>query len=126
MKITLPYPPSVLNPNKSSREHWGTISKKKKQYRKDCFNEAKVQGVKRIKTERLYVHLAFYPLSRIQPDDDNAGSSFKAGRDGLADALGIDDKVMKVMVDVMPFDGNPRVEVIYSEDLSIFGLTHKT
>lgn len=36
--------------------------------------------------------LTFYPPDRRSRDDDNLIASFKAGRDGLALALGIDDK----------------------------------
>lgn len=34
----------------------------------------------------------FYPPDRRARDDDNMIASFKAGRDGIALALGIDDK----------------------------------
>jgi crossover junction endodeoxyribonuclease RusA len=41
---------------------------------------------------KLALWLDFYPPDRRHRDDDNMIASFKAGRDGLALALGIDDK----------------------------------
>ena len=41
---------------------------------------------------RLHLWIDFYPPDRRARDDDNMIASFKSGRDGIADALGIDDK----------------------------------
>jgi len=41
---------------------------------------------------RIALWLDVYPPDRRARDDDNIIASFKAGRDGLALALGIDDK----------------------------------
>jgi len=40
---------------------------------------------------QIHVFLDFCPPNRRARDDDNIVAAFKAGRDGLADALGIDD-----------------------------------
>lgn len=40
---------------------------------------------------RIHLWLDFYPPNRQRRDDDNLMAAFKAGRDGLADALGLDD-----------------------------------
>lgn len=39
----------------------------------------------------IHVFLDFHPPNRRARDDDNITSAFKSGRDGLADALKIDD-----------------------------------
>ncbi|WP_148649262.1 RusA family crossover junction endodeoxyribonuclease [Novosphingobium barchaimii] len=36
--------------------------------------------------------VTFYPPDRRHRDDDNMIASFKAARDGIADALGVDDR----------------------------------
>jgi len=41
--------------------------------------------------EQIHVFLDFCPPNRRARDDDNVIAAFKAGRDGLADALKIDD-----------------------------------
>lgn len=43
-------------------------------------------------THRIALWLDFYPPDRRARDDDNMIASFKAGRDGIALALGINDK----------------------------------
>jgi crossover junction endodeoxyribonuclease RusA len=37
------------------------------------------------------IHWEFHPKTATRPDDDNCIASCKAYRDGIADALGIDD-----------------------------------
>lgn len=43
-------------------------------------------------TPKIALWLDFVPPDRRHRDDDNLVASFKAGRDGIAMALGIDDK----------------------------------
>ncbi len=90
-KITLPWPPKQLSPN--AREHWSVKAKYAKAYRMTCFAlciEAKLQ--KPETAGRLHLWVDFFPPDRRGRDDDNMVAAFKAGRDGIADALGIDDK----------------------------------
>lgn len=95
------WPPKDLNPN--ARNHWSVRSKLAKSYRWACFIQAKKaidQGwadvheyKRRVKAgQRLALTIDFYPPDRRHRDDDNVIASFKAGRDGIADALGIDDR----------------------------------
>ena len=44
----------------------------------------------------VHVWIDFYPPDRRHRDDDNMISAFKAGRDGVADALGINDKRFRI------------------------------
>jgi crossover junction endodeoxyribonuclease RusA len=91
-EITLPWPPSALSPN--ARVHWSKKSKAAKLYREACFNltkQAIASGFTIPKSEKLSLWIDFYPPDRRKRDDDNCISSFKSGRDGLAQALGIDD-----------------------------------
>lgn len=71
--IELPWPPRGLSPN--AREHWS----------------AKSAGLKAPDSDKILLVLEFVPNDKRSRDDDNLLASFKAGRDGLADALGIDD-----------------------------------
>lgn len=85
--LDLPWPPSVLNPN--ARAHWATKAKAAKSYKSDCFYLAKQFRPKFPKGE-IYMKLEFYPPNN-RFDSDNIESMFKAGRDGIADAWGIND-----------------------------------
>ena len=89
--VTLPWPPKELSPN--VRLHWAQKSKHAKAYRMACFALAHQAKLAKPETEgRVHLWIDFYPPDRRHRDDDNMIAAFKAGRDGLADALGIDDK----------------------------------
>jgi len=93
MKLTikLPWPPKECSPN--ARGHWSKRAKAAKAYRNECAYEALAWGAHKLNLPDgpIGLELAFYPPDRRKRDDDNIIASFKAGRDGLADALGIDD-----------------------------------
>lgn len=89
-QVLLPWPPRVLSPN--ARAHWGARSKAAKSYRFRCFLGAKAVRLVAPAGKVLLV-LEFLPPNNRRRDDDNLLAAFKAGRDGLADALGIDDSV---------------------------------
>ena len=104
MKVTLPWPPKALSPN--ARAHWAKKSRAAKQYRKTCYLLAKQAMTpetaelvqKAVAGEiKLALWLTFYPPDRRHRDDDNLVAAMKAGRDGLADALGIDDKHFRTL-----------------------------
>lgn len=87
--IILPWPPKELSPN--ARGHWSVTARAKKAYRLACAWQAKAQGARKIDAEALHLTLTFYPPTRRAFDLDNALASCKAGLDGLADVLGVDD-----------------------------------
>ncbi len=88
-RITLPWPPMDLSPN--ARVHWSKKSKAAKAYRKACWALVKESGITAPKDGPIHLWLDFYAPDKRKRDDDNLIASFKAGRDGIADALGVDD-----------------------------------
>ena len=91
MTADLPWPPKELSPN--SRVHWSKRSKAAKEYRAMCGLLVQQAKIEKPETEgRLHLWLTFFPPDRRHRDDDNMIAAFKSGRDGIADALGIDDK----------------------------------
>lgn len=97
MELTLPWPPAACSPN--ARVHWARKSKAAKSYRAACHLLAKQAGIQAPVGDALLV-LEFVPPDRRRRDDDNLLAMFKAGRDGLADALGIDDNVFATQIRV--------------------------
>ena len=89
MNIVLPWPPKELSPN--FRGHWAVTSRAKKSYRQTCAWQAKAQGARKIEAQALHLTITFYPPTRRAFDLDNALARMKAGLDGLADVLGVDD-----------------------------------
>lgn len=89
MKIELPWPPKELSPN--ARLHWAKLAKVKKAYRAECAYWAIKQGAVKVQADKLHLSLTFYAPTRRAYDLDNALARMKAGLDGLADVLGVDD-----------------------------------
>lgn len=82
--LHLPWPPKALSPN--ARTHWRPKSKATKGYRTLCWAlalEAKAEG--------RILRVIFHPPDGRKRDDDNIIASFKAGRDGIADATKVND-----------------------------------
>lgn len=91
--IILPWPPKELNPNK--RMHWTQRNPHKVAYRDAChllIYKAKltVSG-----EGPIPFTVDFYPPDKRHRDADNMISSFKAGQDGIANALGVNDRRFK-------------------------------
>ncbi|OYZ07770.1 MAG: hypothetical protein B7Y36_18815, partial [Novosphingobium sp. 28-62-57] len=96
VRLVLPWPPSQLNPN-ARVGHPARKAKYARDYRQVCWSETLAtfgcDGGRRLfpGTGRLAIRLDLFPPDRRVRDDDNAESAFKAGRDGVADALKVDD-----------------------------------
>ena len=94
-EVILPWPPSALNPNK--RLHWAQKRKHAKAYRDACCMLSKQAKLAVDWDGDIALWVDFFPPDRRSRDDDNLVAAFKSGRDGLADALGVDDKRFRVL-----------------------------
>ena len=96
MNIVLPYPPKELNPN--FKIHRARKAKFVKSYRNDCFYITKLAMACKPNPfmGNITLKIVFHPADHRKRDDDNMISAFKAGRDGIALALKIDDNIFKV------------------------------
>ena len=90
LTVKLPWPPKELSPN--ARVHWAKKAKAAKAYKLACFALAKNAGMMADWDGDIHLWITFYPPDRRSRDDDNLVASLKNGRDGLALAMGIDDK----------------------------------
>lgn len=88
--ITLPWPPKQLSPN--ARIHWATKARHAKGYKSACYAITKSAWLPPMhKAGKIALRLDFYPPTRVRRDLDNLLASMKAGIDGVALALGVDD-----------------------------------
>jgi crossover junction endodeoxyribonuclease RusA len=62
-----------------------------KKYRADCMLATRASGAVVDWDGDVHLWITFFPPDRRRRDDDNIIGSLKNGRDGVADALGIDD-----------------------------------
>ncbi len=92
MNIILPYPDKALSPN--SRCHWSQRAKAAKKARSDAFHIVNaLDNCPFVGYEgRLHVWIDVYAKTKNYPDADNILSSLKSALDGIADALGLNDR----------------------------------
>lgn len=90
--LVLPWPSRILHPN--WRGHWATKARATKDARHTADVLALDAGWQRLNLPegRLHLWLDFYAPDKRRRDDDGLLASCKAYRDGIADAIGIDDR----------------------------------
>lgn len=111
MTITLPLPSSKLSPN--ARLSWRGKARLTKQHRTRAMLAALAATSPEDRSTRFSSYsLTFYFPDARKRDDDNAAASCKAYRDGIADALGIDDHTlpMNQSPTILIDRENPRLE----------------
>lgn len=124
LRITLPWPDKRLSPN--ARLHWRQKSEAVKRARWDAsyaLLEAAGGSLSAIRATmadegRIPIIFRFYPPDRRLRDDDNAIASIKAARDGLADALGVNDRRFQATYEFSEPQKPGRVEVEIHTDNS--------
>jgi crossover junction endodeoxyribonuclease RusA len=87
--IELPWPHKSLSPN--ARVHWAAKAKQTASYRSECGWRARAQGVYPVEASSVKMTMTFCPPDLRRRDIDNLVGSTKAARDGLMDAIGVDD-----------------------------------
>lgn len=96
--VKLPWPPNQLNPNHSV--HWAQLGRVTKKAHREGFilmrselNKQDAIDPKDIKKVRIAY--MFAPPDHRDRDDDNLIRCMKPYRDGIAEALGVDDKIFR-------------------------------
>ena len=96
--IILPWPAKELSPN--ARCHRMEKYRAGKSARLTAFWATKEAACPQPSTDCIRLHLTFYPPNKRKRDDDNLIAAFKPFRDGIADALGVDDSRFLTAVDM--------------------------
>lgn len=112
MTLTMPWPSlKPLSPN--WRGHWSGRARARRKFREAWFWTALEQRARPlVGVERLTVSLIFYPPDKRARDIDNLLGSCKAGLDGLADVLKVDDSKWAIKIEMGDTVGGfVRVEV---------------
>ncbi len=116
MKVTLPWPDKRLSPN--GRAHWRALAPLKKAARSDAHKAtlaaAQLAVRQAIASGVGVIHMTvrFFPPDKRHRDDDNMIASFKAARDGIADALLVNDRRFRAQYHFDEAERPGRVEVI--------------
>ena len=90
MEITFPWPHKDLSPN--ARVHWAVKAKRAKAQRMAAFSLT-LESKARIDWDGdIHVWIDFFQPDRRERDQDNMLSACKSTLDGMAEALGVNDK----------------------------------
>jgi crossover junction endodeoxyribonuclease RusA len=112
-RIAVPWPDKRLSPN--ARVHWAAKSKAAKTARDIAALKTKIWLMQNGEADpdACIMAYVFHPKDNRRRDDDNLAASMKPSRDGIAQALGIDDhRLYTGRAVIMPADKlNPRVEI---------------
>jgi crossover junction endodeoxyribonuclease RusA len=108
--VTLPIPRVPLRPN-GQHGHWRTAYGAKKAAK----SAAKIETLKVLNGRRAPLahgyHLECF-FAKAAWDDDNAHASCKAYLDGIAEAMGVDDKLFRFKaINKSGYQKNPRIEI---------------
>lgn len=91
----LPWPPKALSPN--ARVHHMARSRAAKKYRMQCYLLAMAAGLRGVEWDgSIHVWITFLAPDRRRRDHDNMIASSKNLLDGLADALGVNDRLFHI------------------------------
>ena len=91
MNMTFPWPPACLTPNAKRRLHWSRYRKPTAAYRRTCWALALEAGAGRRNDPAPHLSITFNPPDKRRRDLDGMLGAFKAGLDGIADAMRCDD-----------------------------------
>lgn len=97
--VTLPWPPAILSQN--ARPNRWQKAAATKAYRKACADSAWNAGITPMDHVTLTA-VTFCPPDNRRRDKSNMIDAFKAGQDGLADAMGTDDATFNPDYHVAP------------------------
>jgi crossover junction endodeoxyribonuclease RusA len=87
VEVELTWPPAGLFPNRARTQSWRKNGKLAALYRRECWILMKAS-----KAHGRMLKVRFHPPDKRIRDDDGMIAAFKAGRDGVADALQVDDR----------------------------------
>ncbi len=93
IEIVYPWPAKELNPN--CRKHWTVKSKAAAAYRATGSVLTRVElfpFFPDFGDGQIHLWIKFFPPDKRARDEDNLSSSLKSLKDGIADALGVNDR----------------------------------
>jgi len=91
--LRLGWPDKALSPNASNRSHWGNKKRARDAAKAEAHAEAILRGANNLQGNKFTLKITGYLGPRMRGwDDDNLIAALKPHRDGIALAMGVDDK----------------------------------
>lgn len=98
IEVTLPWPPTALNPNTARRLHWSKRAKAAKRYKKDCGWICQAARLRPVAFSEAAVAITFHPPDAQRRDLDNMLAAIKAGLDAISIAIDVDDSLFALSI----------------------------
>lgn len=113
MILRLPFPHKELMPNRKNGRHWGSVKKFKDADRDGAHVQTRVQMAHhpKLTDKTIAIQITYIQADRYHRDLDNLLAASKATLDGVAMALGVDDKVFEPITLKRGFDKVARMEI---------------
>lgn len=114
MKIILSYPNKSLSPNRSNGKHWSNTRAIKQIARNEAYMVTKslMRGETPMTDEKTSIEITFIQKDKRNRDLDNLLAASKATIDGVAMALGIDDKNFEPITLKRGYGTEARMEIL--------------
>lgn len=108
MKIELDFPPAQLFPNRSKGKHWTVTHTARNNYRQVSawLTKQQMAGWKPTKAQIKLTITFVMPDKRLR-DTDNCLAAAKAGLDGMADALAVNDRQFDPVIVYREYGAKP-------------------
>jgi len=112
MIVTYPWMFKELSPN--ARPNRFVLARQKKIYKTACWALTKEAKLPKVQGDRARLEIVFYKPNKMRRDLDNCLASFKAGLDGISDAIGLDDSNFLLSIEMAEeIGGYVRVNFLY-------------
>jgi crossover junction endodeoxyribonuclease RusA len=109
IKIELPLPPPELFPNRAAGKHWAVLYKHKKAFKETCYLLTKSQVSGKFTGGLMMMTLMYCFPNAINRDVDNCLAASKSGLDGMAEAIGINDKYLDPILVYRTYNTEPKL-----------------
>lgn len=113
MKVELPWPPAILNPNRKNGTHWAKSQPAKAKYHADAIWACRAAKASFAAVAGdIPLSVTFVQPDKRRRDRDNLLASIKTGLDAVARELGIDDSQFNPVIVRREYGGKPGVVVV--------------
>lgn len=119
MQIILPWPDMNLMPNRKNGRHWGKVQAAKTKARQDAYYAAKQAAGQIAINSTVALRITFYQPDNRHRDLDNLLACIKPHIDGIAKALGVDDKCFRPITVDAGYDERKQGYVMVEVDCGI-------
>lgn len=96
LEIDLPWPSRDLHPN--ARHHWTVKAHATRAAKAGAWALTNIAGGRNLRWPAARYDIAYAPPNRRAHDEDGVIASLKASLDGIASAMGVDDRTWRIGV----------------------------